>query len=221
MTKGNVSQTAQRMAIIAVCIVIVCAAALYLYTEWPREADTVYKESYETVTLSFSDSRSGEAINPAVTLTGTAFGPLKVTAEGGAAVYTGVPKGTYTVAGELTNFYDLSTSDEIKSETDTYSASFKMDNIGTFSWGETESTITLAGNENNIIVFRAHLTNSTADTVLKNVTHKLVITMTDTQALYTEITDVSCDSHTLSDDDETAEKWIISGTGTDSIGSIV
>lgn len=203
----------------ALVVVAIIALGLYSYNEYYRPAAVVYEDIYETATLAFSDYRSGAVINPVVTLTGTTvtYGPIKVTASGGAAEFTGVPRGDYKVESELTGYYEAEvTGYTIESKTVKYSGSLTMDNIGTFSWAETSATGAPTASENDqVLIMRVYLNNSAKDTVLKNVRVKLVAT-----AGHDNITidKLECTSHDFEEDDLTAEKWIISGF---TIGDVV
>lgn len=211
MAKRRSMSTMTATAIIAVVILGIFAAA-YIYGEYFEEAAIVYKDSYEKVTLGMSDARSGEAINPAVTLEGTtvSYGPIKKTAVGGEAEFTGVPKGDFSVKGKLTGFYDLATTDTIQSTEKNYSNSFSMDNVGTFGWGDTSATGALTADENNqIVTVTVYLNNTVDDTVIKDVRVKLTAA-----AVHENITfdDLECTTHSFEEDELAAEKWIISGT---------
>lgn len=199
-------------AIIVVVLIAAIGIGLWMTEGYWRPAEVVpYRDSYETVTLSISDGRSGLAINAAVTLEGTtvSYGPIKKTAVGGAVEFSGVPKGSYSVKGKLTGFYDLATTDTIESTEKTYSNSFSMDNIGTFGWGDTAATGAPNLDENDqIVTVTVYLNNTVDDTVIKDVRVKLVATAGHENIV---IDDLECTTHDFEEDELAAEKWIISG----------
>lgn len=213
MAKRRIS--ASNGAAWAIVVIAIIALALYGYNEYYRPAAVVYEDIYETATISFSDARSGAVINPAVTLTGTtvAYGPIKVTASGGAAVWSAVPRGDYKVESELTGYYDDEvTGYTIESTTVTFSGNLTKDNIGTFSWGDTSATGEAPSlDENNqTVTVRLYLNNTADDTVIKSLRVKLVANIGEHENI--DIDKIECLSHSFEEDDATAEKWIISGS---------
>lgn len=208
MAKRRWRLSQQNIAIIVIALIAI-AIGLWVTEDYWRPAEVLpYLDTYETVTLTFSDERSGEILNPVVTLKGVDY-TVKKTATGGSAEFTAVPRGTYTVETKLAGIYDETFSRTIQSTTKDISMNFTLDNIGTFSWAETPATVALTPNENDqVVVLRVYLSNSAKDTVLKNVRVKLEAEETHPIAT---IDDLECTSHSFEEDDLTAEKWIISG----------
>lgn len=220
MTKRKLDISSRTALLLAAVVIIGIGVGAYVYNEY-KPAGIVYKGNYETATISFSDYRSGEVIDPTITLKGisVSYGPRKLVASSGAAEFPNVPRGDYEVKAELTGFYDfLTTNYTIESETVKASESFAMDNIGTFSWAETAATEAPNLDENNqVIMMRIHLYNSAKDTVLKDVRVKLVAVVDGHENMVIEKLELTSD-HSFEEDDLTAEKWIISGA---TIGDIV
>jgi len=213
MAKGRIG-TNGVLGIILVAAVIIGLGA-YLYNEYWRPAAVIYEDIYTTATISFSDALSGAVINPTVTLTGTtvAYGPIKVTASGGAAEWSAVPRGDYKVESELTGYYDAEvTGYTIESKTTTFSGSLTKDNIGTFSWGDTSATgeAPSLSENNQTVTVRLYLNNTADDTVIKSLRVKLVANIGEHENI--DIDKIECLSHSFEEDDATAEKWIISGS---------
>ncbi len=206
MAKGKISTN---MAIGIVAIIAIAAIALWATEhEWRPAAVVPYLDSYDTVTLTFSDERSGAILNPVVTLKGPGY-TVKKTATGGSAEFTSVPRGTYTVETELAGIYDYTTSTLIQSTEKTVSKNFTLDNIGTFSWAETAASANITEDNDQIVILRLYLNNSAKDTVLTDVRVKLITVVGAHENIAYD--DLECTSHSFEEDDVTAEKWIISG----------
>lgn len=203
-----------------VIVIIVAVAGLVLWAtedHWRPAAAVPYLDTHDTVTLTFSDERSGGILNPVVTLKGPSY-TVKKTATGGSAEFTAVPRGSYTVETELTGIYDYTTTTLIRSTEKTVSKNFTLDNIGTFSWAETAATATIASENDQIVILRVYLNNSAKDTVINDLRVKLVSVVDSHENI--DIEDLECTSHSFEEDDLTAEKWIISGSAVGGIGDI-
>lgn len=199
-------------SLIAVVAIAAIAIGLWVTEPYWRPAEVVPPLDSNDVTLTFSDRLSGEALDPAATLTGVNYA-VKKTASGGEATYTAVPTGTYTVKTKLTGIYELDVlqkSITVSSATKEISFNFLLDNIGTFDWGDTVATGAPALDENDQTVdVTLYLRNTAKDTIIKNLRVKLTANIGEHENI--DIEDVECLTHAFEDDDTTAEKWTISG----------
>ena len=219
MAKKRMRPISIGWAVTIIVLLVAIGVSIYGYDRFFAPAEVVPPLANNDVTLTFSDRLSGTVLNPAVTLTGVNYA-VKKTASGGEAKYTAVPTGTYTLETELTGIYEIDALQEsitVESATKEISFNFLLDNIGTFSWGDTSATGAPALDENNqTVTVTLYLNNTAKDTVIKNLKVKLEANIGAHENI--SIDKIECTSHAFEEDDVTAEKWIISGI---TIGNIV
>lgn len=209
---------------IMVVVLIALGTAIYGVYELTKPVPAEVLSSYETVNLSVVNSISGTAINPVTKITGVDVTYTRtITPTDGAYSWTSVKRGTYDFEMELSGYYDETEQELVEDTTKTTGVELDLDEVGTFSWGETSATGALTADENNQKVnFTVYLKNTAENTILKSLLLKIYENhnVQSGDNIIHNIDSLKISGQTFSVDDPSDGKWEIPASSLGSISGV-